>query len=83
MIGAIIVTDWVVSEAESKVGRPYFQPRIVAEYPDIEMQDITGQPGENIPTQPNLVAVAVVVSQGQLEEISISDNYEILSAEEV
>lgn len=79
LLDAEILTPW--AECVIVGGETLWKP-LVAEWWHLTFTDVTGQPGHQIPPEPNLVVIAVRVSPVQLEEIRQDSQFHVLWAEE-
>ena len=76
MIEAVIIGPWVHNENGNF-------PQVVLNYVLDRYEDITGQPGENIPTDPNVFVHRIRCTADVLVQIEADATYTVLTSEEV
>jgi hypothetical protein len=76
-----IVTPWV--GATGNTPETGARPKLINDYPSIECEDITGQPGATIVPQPNECTVLVVCDAATLAAIQSDAEYDVLWWEEI
>jgi hypothetical protein len=62
-------------------GHPRYRPAIVDAYSLTDWSDITGQPMENLPTEPNLMVLRVTCDEVTADRIESDGVYPILTTE--
>lgn len=73
---AFITTAWI--EVEDDDGQLINTPAVTLAYPFIKWTDITGQPSENIPTQPNQYNIELHAETVDMDAIAADPAFQIL-----
>ena len=76
---AEILTNWIGSGIDGDTHRP----AIGDDYQLKSWSDVTGQPAENLPTNPNLYAVRVVCDEAVMADIQADANYQVIWSKEI
>ena len=76
---AVITTAWIEVEDES-VGEGEFinTPAVTLAYPFIKWTDVTGQPSENIPSQPNQYQIQLEAETVDMDAIEADPAFQIM-----
>ena len=63
-------------------GRRSTHPQFARDYPTKATTDITGQPGNNIPSSPNQYVLAALVEDSVADQVADDGFYEVLTEED-
>ena len=76
---AQVVTEWVPARGPGTRNHP----KVVDEYDVTGWSDQTGQPADNIPTQPNEYTIEIEAEERVVNSIARDPDYEVLWSEEI
>lgn len=74
-MNASILSPWTTADVN---GSPANVPQLHVDYPGIAWTDATGQPAQNLPTDPNFVLLDCQLEQSVLDAIKTNPDYEIV-----
>lgn len=73
---AYILSPWTTADIGE--ARPANVPQLSVDYPDVDFSDVTGQPAQNLPPDPNYVMLACNLDQRTLNTILNDATYTVV-----